>query len=255
MECDHIAHRFCHTTIPREMDSPPAVECDRGGRALSEENPMNSDIQDYKAWCADNCYDVLPGDREQIIKYRVLVSARRKPERVAIIMSRLADFYRVHVGPDNCCAGIDGIPEFVPRVIRTDIEPTETETGLFGIERGDGECLPGTVPTARQEREPIKEAVLRGDGAPLDQPRQMKLDKQPRIANTSTECDCAPSWFRTVCWPDRVPLADAARYINAGKTALHAAAIRGRVPRNPDGTFHIKDVELWAARRGQAATA
>ena len=215
---------------------------------------MNNDIQAYKQWCADNSYDVLPGDREQIIKYRVFMTARRSTERMSAIMARIADFYRTHVGPDNCCAGIDGMPEFVPRVIRSDIEPTETETGLFGVERGDGECLPGTLPSMRQGREPVKETVMRGDGTPLDQPRQLKIDKQPRAAH-NPECSGAPLWFRTVCWPDRVPLADAARYINADKTALHAAAIRGRVPRNSDGTFHINDVENWARNRGQAATA
>lgn len=214
---------------------------------------MNPDIQHYKKWCADNSYDVLPGEREQIIKYRMAMRTRRKPERMNVIMGTIADFYRTHVGPDNCCNGVEGMPEFIPRVIRTEIEPTETETGLFGIERGDGEAVPGTTPTAHREREPVTTHVIRGDGKPIDYVGGLKLDEVPEIP--ARVHAMAPAWFRPVYWPDRVPLGDAARHINVNTSSLHRAASNGHVSRNPDGTFHIKDVELWAQTRGQTAAA
>lgn len=215
---------------------------------------MNPEIKAYKKWCADHSYDVLPGEREQIIKYRNAIRTRRNQERVTVIMGTIADFYRTHIGADNCCTGIDGMPEFIPRIIRSDIEPTETETGLFGVERGDGHTLAGTTPSARVERVPVEARVIRGDGQPLHDIGCLRLDEVTAlpVAVTTT---LAPAWFRPVYWPDRVPLGDAARHINVSPSSLLNAATRGKVLRNPDGTFHIKDVENWSVSRGQTAAA
>lgn len=216
---------------------------------------MNKDIQDYKTWCAANSYDVLPCEREQIAKYRAFMRNRRKAERVSVIMATIADFYRVHVGPDNCCAGIDGTPEFIPRVLRSDIEPTETETGLFGVERGDGNTLPGTTPAVRAQPQPVNTHVINGNGRPLDYVGRLNLDELTDAPVYAPSHAAPPQWFRPVCWPERVPLGDAARHIDVSPSSLHRAACTNKIRRNPDGTFHIKDVELWAATRGQTVTA